>query len=416
MRPWLLALTFAVACEPRVEGEPTTPVVRIVGSQAELIGLTRLVETHTDTLGTLRFEVRPDTDSGAMRALLAGEADIAAVGRRHLPAEQEQARANGYSLEDPAARTILAVDVVAVATHPDNPIASLTYDQIIGIWCGGTIDNWSFLGLDDAPVRALTPEPMSGRRALFEDFFCGPPGMHRRVEVHSDDEIARILVEDPNAIAYVSLAQAAGKVLGLRPDATGPALLPSQQNVSRGSYPLYHDLYAYTAGPAEGPEAAFLTWVGSPAGQEVIDESRYVPLFLRPERSDESRPLRETIHFERGSSEPNQRSVARIDLLVDELEARAGEYRHVVLEGYADAHEPDAMVLSHKRADAVKGILEKRLPGLFFEIIPRGSTQPIAPNETPYGRQRNRRVQIYLGEEEKGGTVGATDRDVPAGP
>lgn len=402
MRTWLLALTLA-ACAPRVEDAPTTPLLRIAGSRGELTGLARLLEVHGTSVGTMRFELLPKTDSEAMRALLDGSVDIAAVGRRHLPAEQEQARANGYSLEDPAARAILAVDVIALAAHPSNPVESLTYDQIIGIWCTGTIDNWSFLGLDAAPIRVITLEPMSGRRALFEDFFCGPPGIHRRAEVHSGDEIATILAEDPAAVAYVSLAQTGGKVIGLRPDATGPAIQPSQQNVSRGSYPLYHDLYAYTAGPASGAEADFLAWVASPAGQEVVDESRYVPLFLRPERSDEARPLRETINFEPGKSEPNQRSVARIDLLVDELEARAGEYRHVVLEGYADAHEPDAMALSHKRAETVKAILEKRLPGLFFEIIPRGSTQPIAPNETPYGRQRNRRVQIYLAEEEKGG-------------
>ena len=45
-------------------------------------------------------------------------------------------------------------------------------------------------------------------------------------------------------------------------------------------------------------------------------------------------------------------------------------------------------------------ILEVQLPGTFFEIIPRGPDRPLAPNNTPFGRERNRRVQIYLADEE----------------
>jgi outer membrane protein OmpA-like peptidoglycan-associated protein len=125
---------------------------------------------------------------------------------------------------------------------------------------------------------------------------------------------------------------------------------------------------------------------------------------------DEPRPLRETIHFEPGSSTPNQRSLARLKLLVDELHERTGEYRHVVLEGYTDTEEPDAEGLSEARAGAVKAMLEKELPGTYFEIIPRGSVNPIAPNATPYGRQQNRRVQIYLAAEEREEREGVVDQ------
>ena len=145
----------------------------------------------------------------------------------------------------------------------------------------------------------------------------------------------------------------------------------------------------------------FIDYAMSPAGQEIIDEQRFVPLFLRPERLDDARPLRETIHFDMGASQPNQRSAARLNLLIQELRDRAGEYRHVVLEGYTDNREADSIDLSYARADLIRNLLKAELPGLYFEIIPRGAVNPIAPNDTPYGRQRNRRVQIYLAAEEK---------------
>ena len=131
-----------------------------------------------------------------------------------------------------------------------------------------------------------------------------------------------------------------------------------------------------------------------------MDEERFVPLFLRPARMDEPRPLRETIHFEAGSSTPDQRSLARLAMLVEELKDRSSSYGHIVLEGFVDDKEEDEIALSQKRAESVKTLLEREVPGTFFELIPRGHANPIAPNTTPAGRQQNRRVQIYLSEEE----------------
>jgi phosphate transport system substrate-binding protein len=359
-----------------------------------------LVESHRQTVGDIAFEVADGDLGEGFKQLLSGEADIAAASRLHTPAEEEQAKANGYTLDD-GARHLVAVNVVAVAVHPSNPVDALTYDQVIGVFCTGSVDNWGFLGQDEMPIRPITRDPSSGTRAVFEDFFCGPKGMHPRVEVLSIDEIHDALASDPAAISFVSLAEQSGKVLGLRPDVAGHPVLPSQQNVIRGAYPLYHDMYMYTPGPTTGVAQQFLAWISSPAGQEVVDEVRFVPLFLRPERMNEPRPLRETIQFEPESREPNQRSMARLNLLVDELRDRAGEYRHVVLEGYTDRKEPDPQGLAQARAEGVRALLDKELPGTFFEIIPRGAVNPIAPNATPYGRQQNRRVQIYLADEER---------------
>jgi phosphate transport system substrate-binding protein len=396
---WLVAAMGGCASPPPAVDGPST--LRIVGSESltERL-LPALARTHEEAVGTLVFDIEGGGSSVGMRAMLDGDAALAASSRPPLPAEEEQARANGYTLDGDDARHVVAVDVVAVAVHPGNLVDSLTYDQVIGIFCTGTIDNWSYLGLDPAPIRALTRDPSSGTRALFEDFFCGPRGMSARVETSTMDGLLGALASDPTAITFISMSEHAGKVVGLRPDPRGPALLPSQQNILRGAYPLYHDVMLYSPGPPVGPAAEFLVWVASPSGQEVVDESRFVPLFLRPDRLDDPRPLRETVHFEAGSARLTDRSTARLRLVVEELTERAGETRHIVLEGYTDAQEPDATELSRARSEAVKALLEAEIPGLYFEIIPRGPIRPLAPNETPYGRERNRRVQIYLANEE----------------
>ncbi len=98
---------------------------------------------------------------------------------------------------------------------------------------------------------------------------------------------------------------------------------------------------------------------------------------------------------------PDQRGLARIELLENELQDRGGEISHVVLEGYSDPSEPNALSQSQARAEAIRQRLATRLPSLFFEIIPRGAANPIAPNDTPKGRHLNQRVQVYLAEEER---------------
>lgn len=410
-----LLVVAALGCGGTSSDDGGPPTLRIGGADALTQNLMpALAEQHANTRGNLRFVINHGANTEGYRQLLDGDIDVAAVTRIANPNEQEQAKANGYDLHDKDARTIIGVNVVAVVVHPENPIDNLTYDQIVGIFCTREIDDWSFLGLDPQPINALAREARSGTRALFEDFFCGPRGIHARVEAAEVTALQTALVDDPSTITFVSLSEAMGKPLGLRPDPAGPPIRPSQQNIIRGAYPLYSDLYLVTPGPSEDEAEHFVDYVLSPAGQDVVDEHRFVPLFLRPERMDGARPLRETIHFEPGQTAPNQRSSARLQLLVDELRDRAGEYRHVVLEGYTDNVEPNPQSLSSARAVAVRDRLKAELPGMYFEIIPRGAANPIAPNDTPYGQQRNRRVQIYLAAEEEP-VEGSVEVVVPPG-
>ncbi len=404
MRLKIAAILAVVGCSngennPSAEVEKK-PVLRIGGAESMMASLMpALTDTHKKTRGSLEFSLSASSSAKGISQLLDGDLELAAGTRRVTPSEEEQAEVLGWNFDEDGVRHIVGVDVTAVAVHPDNPVTAMTYDQVIGVFCTQTIDNWSFLGFEDRPIKAMTLEPASGDRALFEDFFCGPRGIHAKVQQGSPAEIVSALSEDPSIITYISLSQSAGRVVPLQPDPASPPIQPSQQNIIRGAYPLYRDVYLFTRGPAAGYTRSLLDWISSPAGQEVVDEQNFVPLFLRPERLDEPRPLRETIHFDQNKAAPNQRSLARLQLLVEEIRER--KIAHVVLEGYTDTREDNAYPLSEERANSVRELLIAELPELFFEIIPRGAKNPLAPNDTPYGRLRNRRVQIYLASEEK---------------
>ncbi|MCB9673639.1 MAG: substrate-binding domain-containing protein [Alphaproteobacteria bacterium] len=406
MRPGVLALLTGfvlmscTAPPPPPKPEAAKPLLRIGGSDTMTHALVpALVDAHRTSKHTLDFEVTGGGSGAGFRQLLDGTLDVAASTRPHHDAENDQAKQLGFSLSSRGARTVIGVDVVAVVVHPSSPIRSLTYDQVIGIFCDKTIDDLSFLGLGNGPIRPVTRDLKSGTRSLFEDFFCSK-GIHARIEMMSSEEFASAVGSDPSVISFASMAEGLGRTVPLRPVTESPPIEPSVKNIANGSYPLYRDLYLYTAGPASGNAKQFIDWVLSPAGQDIMDEQRFVPIYHRTKDFDGPRPLRETIHFESGEAMPNQRSMARIQLLVQELQQKGSKGQHIVLEGFTDSEEANPADLSRQRAETVRDLLDQQLEGMFFEIIPRGSIRPLAPNSTTYGRLRNRRVQIYLADEE----------------
>lgn len=72
---------------------------------------------------------------------------------------------------------------------------------------------------------------------------------------------------------------------------------------------------------------------------------------------------------------------------------------HLEVDGYTDSVGGDDynMQLSQHRADAVRGYLvQQGIPDDSVEAHGFGKTQPVASNDTPEGRQQNRRVELVL--------------------
>ena len=72
----------------------------------------------------------------------------------------------------------------------------------------------------------------------------------------------------------------------------------------------------------------------------------------------------------------------------------------IVIEGHTDSYGSDEnnMSLSRERADAVSAYLasEFGIPAFRMSTAGYGETQPIANNETPQGRERNRRIDVRI--------------------
>lgn len=102
--------------------------------------------------------------------------------------------------------------------------------------------------------------------------------------------------------------------------------------------------------------------------------------------------------FSSGSAEVDRAHRALLDKVRGALEVFPGS--QAVIEGHTDSYGSDEtnMTLSRQRAEAVSEYLTSELGVEAFRLsaVGYGETRPIANNETPQGRERNRRIDIRI--------------------
>lgn len=105
----------------------------------------------------------------------------------------------------------------------------------------------------------------------------------------------------------------------------------------------------------------------------------------------------ENLEFETGKDIIRTRSYPSLNALADLLKKKPNYGLRI--EGHTDNVGSDEknLLLSQKRATAVRNYLVKRgVDGLKLEAFGYGESMPVADNDTPEGRQKNRRVEMKI--------------------
>ena len=215
-------------------------------------------------------------------ALINNTVDIANASRQIKEEERKNALANG---SDPV-EFVIARDAIAVIVHLDNPVDQLTLEQISDIY-SGAISNWTEVGGEDRPIVRLSRETNSGTHVYFleEVIRLGEKEnttlfSRDTLLLPSSEGITAEIRQNPNAIGYDGLGYVTDemKVIAV---ATAPGeeyILPSQETVNSGEYPIARDLYMYTNSQPEGRIADYLDWILSPDAQKIVTELGFVPI------------------------------------------------------------------------------------------------------------------------------------------
>ena len=167
-----------------------------------------------------------------------------------------------------------AIDGVAVAVHPKNPVAALSAAQVQDIF-SGKLSNWKQLGGRDAAIHLFTRDEASGTREVFWEKLLkkGPIADSANV-VASNGAMKSALAGDPEAIGYVSIGHIDDTIKA--PNLDG--ITPSQDNARSGKYPVVRKLYMNTKGEPQGLIAAFVRYIIGPEGAQMTAAAGYLPL------------------------------------------------------------------------------------------------------------------------------------------
>jgi len=212
-----------------------------------------------------------------------------------------QAMADGVSelllVYEPAQPTIDALDVfktmdmreigldaLVFIVNEDNPVDSLTSDQVRGIYCG-EITNWSEVGGADMEIVAFQRPELSGSQTLMLNLMMkGKLMMTPTTETISAgmaDIIEDISAFDNSASAIGYSVYYYAKNMYTQPGLKFIAvddILPSNETINSRQYGFTNPFYGIIPLDPNPQAEAILDWLLTKEGQQLLVDCGYVPI------------------------------------------------------------------------------------------------------------------------------------------
>ncbi len=241
-------------------------------------------EEYQKVAPDVEVEVSGGGSGVGLAALTKGVVDIANASRDIKPEENEQALKNtGKTTRG----FIVGYDALAVYVHKDNPLSEISVEQLAQAFGeAGNVSRWSQLGVKipgvaDDSIVLVSRQSSSGTYEFFREHVLGKRDFRMGSrDLNGSKEVVELVGSTLSALGYSGMGYAtpAVKMLKLSPKAGAPAVEPSVENVTNKTYPLARSLHVYTIGEPEGPVKKYIDWMRSATGQQIVQDSGYVPI------------------------------------------------------------------------------------------------------------------------------------------
>ena len=232
------------------------------------------------------------TSDVSIQAVLSGEAQLGALVKDLTP---EQKAAN------PDLRTIpVAIDGLVLVANAVNPVAGLGKEQVVGVFTGA-IASWKDLGGADAAIVPVVRMKSFASSAFFGASFGldyqeagegAAKRMQHRAKGAADWGPAQALITDdhPKGLAKVVTTADAityapyGIAKGMASKGAAIKLLaldgvePTPATIQGGTYPVTRPCLLLVKGEPQGALKAFIDFMVSAPGQQVVESADFVPL------------------------------------------------------------------------------------------------------------------------------------------
>jgi phosphate transport system substrate-binding protein len=356
-------------------------------------------------------EISAEGTATGFDALGRGACDVAMASRAVNDDEAAKLSALG-DMRTAANEHVVALDGIAVVVHPNNRVSSLDAAAVAKLFSGETHD-WSEVGGKAGPITVYARDDASGTYDSFKHLVLGKrPLLGSAKRFPASDALSDAVARDPGGIGFVGLAYTrSAKPIAIGAQGVAP-MMPSAFTVTTEGYLLSRRLYLYTADKASDTALAFVTFALSPEGQKIVRAAGFVDLDVAlkdkepcgarcsPRYADvvkRARRLSLDFRFKKGTAELDTRGKRDLDRVVAFLRGRPSA--KLLLLGFADSSgDPaDNMKLSKDRAKQVSS--ELALRGVRAGVVDGfGAESPVASNGDEAGREKNRRVEVWLEE------------------
>ena len=250
-----------------------TPRLVIVGSTT-MLPLSEHLATHYRKKIGAEVLVQGGGSSAGPIAVLNRIAQIAASSRTFTSEESKNLRV-----------FVIAHDVLAIVVHPSNPIKSITTEQLRGV-LSGKITNWKDLGDPfSKPIQLINDSSGNGTRTALEELVMRKSKDEKTssnlitlmsVVTNSSSEMKANIANFKYAIGYLPFSYLDSTVKALSIDGVPPTYAAAH----KGDYPLFRDLYYAIKKGSSGLELAYIYYVLSPEGQDIVVQEGFLPVSL----------------------------------------------------------------------------------------------------------------------------------------
>ncbi|UYP30368.1 phosphate ABC transporter substrate-binding protein PstS family protein [Pseudomonas sp. Z8(2022)] len=302
----MAALTFAAAGVSAVSAvaavDPALPTyektsgvsgnLSSVGSDSLANLMTLWAEEFKKNYPNVNIQIQAAGSSTAPPALTEGTANMGPMSRPMKDSEI-QAFEEKYGYKPTAVP--VAIDALAVFVHKDNPIQSLTMQQVDAIFsstrlCGEDKDlrTWGDVGLSgewaNKPIQLFGRNSVSGTYGYFkEEALCKGDFKANVNEQPGSASVVQSISSTLNAIGYSGIGYKTSSVRAVPlVDKSGQVEEANETNALSGKYPLARFFYVYVNKAPNQPlsplDAEFVKLVMSRQGQEVVVKDGYIPL------------------------------------------------------------------------------------------------------------------------------------------
>jgi len=278
---------------PYKPGSGVSGTIKSVGSDTMNNLMTLWAEDFRKHYPNVQVEIEGKGSSTAPPALIEGTATFGPMSRTMKNEEIDQFEAR-YGYKPLGLRT--SIDMLAVYVHKDNPIASLSLQQIDAIFSktrkgGSTADitTWGQLGLTgewaDKPISLYGRNSASGTYGYFKEHALFKGDYKDSVkEQPGSSSVVQGVASDRYGIGYsgIGYMTADVKAVPVMAASGGDAIPATPEFAYTGKYPLARYLYVYVnqkPGAELDPlRREFIRFVFSQDGQASVIKDGYFPV------------------------------------------------------------------------------------------------------------------------------------------